>query len=131
MKNRTPGRLCLLNRDLEKEPLKVRSGKVLHSFLELDSELEELEEKYPIELALRKLGICPKSFPLDPFTLRALELYDLTHGGPNGTDLINLPCAPVVLDNPNIFFEVREIITIEKLKILKEKEEENARKSQN
>ena len=130
-KNRTPGRLCLLERDLQERPLKLRNKVIITSMDQLDSLLDELEEKFPIELALQKLGICPKSFPLSRFTFRALELFDLCHGGPTGTDLLHLPVCPTILDNPNIFFEAREVIIKEKNEYQQEKEKELKSKGKN
>ena len=55
-------------------------------------------------------GVCHKSFPLDKTALWYIGIIDLCHGGMSGMDLIRLPLDGTILDQPAIFYDVRNII---------------------
>jgi len=55
-----------------------------------------------------------------------IEIVEMCQGGPAGTDLIRLPYDNLpLLENPNLFFQAREIINREKLRFYREKAKEN------
>lgn len=71
---------------------------------------------HEIERALGKIdsGVCIKSFPFTSTTMQLLELYQITHGGFSGTDLIMLPYPDrSVFDQPYVFFQASRIISEE------------------
>lgn len=121
--NRIRGRDCLLGRNYKSDPLpySFRVGNkdtkgVIHSEEELFQAIEKALSVYKtndIEIALRRIGkgICPKSFPLTRQSVYFLDIYSKTHGGDSGNQLINLPNAGGVLDQPNIFFSAADTIS--------------------
>ena len=132
----------MLDRDWAKNPIpyhhKVKQRPEIRGLITskdgLTKAVEEALEVYrtdDILTALRRigLGICPKSFPIDAQSFYFLDLYNKTHGGETGNQLINLPNSGGVLDQPNIFFSASEIIGIQRSKFLQRKlDEANAGK---
>ena len=55
-------------------------------------------------------GVCPKSIPLDSDILWWIELVDACSGGYSGIDLLQLPVAGGITDQPSLFFDIRRTI---------------------
>lgn len=74
-------------------------------------------------IALRRIGkgVCPKSFPISRQSYYFLELYDLTHGGEYGTELLHLPLTGGVLEQANIFHQACSVISTARSRIFREK----------
>lgn len=132
------GRLCLLYQvDLEEDKLrygaKLISGEVdsEESFLESVSKILEAFKTDRIEVALKSFrlpdnqdkrisGICLKSFPRTRLTSRLIEMLNMCMGGQSGVELIHLPFAGTILNQPNIFIQAYFIYSDEVNKFLKE-----------
>lgn len=88
--------------------------------------LQELTQSgLKIEIALRRIGkgLCIKSFPVTHQSFRLIELVELCQGGYSGADLVMLPYPSLsVLENPNLFFEARDIYNQARNRFLKEQE---------
>lgn len=131
--NRIRGRDCLLGRDYRSAPLSYsfRVGNkdtkgVIHSEEEFFQAIEKALSVYKtddIEIALRRIGkgVCPKSFPLTRQSVYFLDVYSKTHGGESGNQLTMLPNTGGVLDQPNMFFSVSDIISEVRARYIRKK----------
>jgi len=90
-----------------------------------DALYELTEEELSIEIALRRIGkgLCPKSFPVSSLSVHLIDVVDICQGGITGTDLVMLPYPQFsIFDQPNIFFQARNLINQVRAQYFKEKE---------
>lgn len=128
------GKECLLYRDLKENPIKysykvrnipelrglIRSKEELFSVLDRALQLYKTED---LRVALKRMGrgVCIKSLPVFQECYYFLDLYNKTHGGETGTELLHLPYSGGILEQPQIFFDACDHITRVKSAFLREK----------
>ena len=131
---KSKGRVCLfyqIDFDAEDELYfaKERDAKSIGNDEELFAAVDYLLQTVGstrVEIALKRIrsstnaGICPKSFPRTELTSNLLELLNLCLGGENGMQLVHLPYAGTILDQPNIFLQAFYIYCDEVSKFIKE-----------
>ena len=131
----TRGRECTKwGRDLKEDPVsyvaKVRNQPEIKGSIqseeELDDAIDQIQTLYQtddIEVALRRVGkgFCPKSYPISQQSFYFLDLYQKTHGGEQGMELLHLPLAGGALDQPNIFYAAMDVIAAERAQTWRKK----------
>ena len=121
MMGRQKGRLCLLYQvDFDVDTLSYSSSSAkekvsgtISSFEELYSAIDELLEFHKtdrLEIAFKLIkgnvgGMCAKSFPMSALSIRLIGMLNLCMGGENGVQLLHLPFAGTLYDQPNLFIE--------------------------
>ena len=115
------GRLCFLYQVDFSEPLTFSSdskdGKVEgeinseEDFYNAVDQILSFHKTDRIEIALKRIrmkgvsGVCPKSFPRTETTSLLLRKLNLCLGGDSNNELVHLPYAGTILDQPNLFIE--------------------------
>jgi hypothetical protein len=131
MMGKVRGRICLLYQiNFEEDVLVYKaslpdrrlSGEVTSQdgFVEAVSELMDAYATDRIEPILKLFsipgsinGICPKSFPRSELTSQLLSLINLCVGGESGVQLVQMPYAGALTDQPNLFMQAYSVFVEE------------------
>jgi len=144
-----PGRLCLIYQiDFAEDVLEyktiTRQGPMNGEIKSEDDlyiaiiKLSEHHKTDKTDLVLKYIklkgsrsgGICPKSVPKTDLSIKLLGMLNICLGGENGNQLVNLPFAGTIMDQPNLFIEGYYIWVDEFSKYTKSREERSKARSQ-
>jgi hypothetical protein len=106
--------MCLLTKDVY-ALLSNQHGSEITSLDQLDEVIKGLSADLSTTdivalLQKPKLGVCPRSYPIEQQSMRWIEMVNITGGGEMGSDLLHLPYDGNVMDQPNKFYDIRSTV---------------------